>query len=97
MLSTAAGKASGIDQSSRDKRSSTALFSRKIWLPKLLYSALPFFYLASGVAAFLATVYINEWFWVLPHYLLCSVVCLHLGIFVYRKRYRKVEADSSHE
>ena len=74
MLSTAAGKASSLNQSSHDSRSSTALFSRKIWLPKLLYSALPFFYLVSGVAAFLATVYINEWFWVLPHYVLLSLI-----------------------
>jgi len=44
------------------------LASRKIWLPKLLYAAVPFFYIASGIAAFFATLYIREWFWVLPQY-----------------------------
>ena len=62
--------------------------SRKIWLPKLLYDALPYFYLLSGIAAFLTTLYISDWFWVLPHYLLFSAACLHLGIFVYRRRRR---------
>jgi Flp pilus assembly protein TadB len=59
---------------------------RKIWLPKLVYSALPSFYVGSGIAAFLATLYINEWFWILPHYLLFSVACVHLGLLVYRRR-----------
>ncbi|MBT8090206.1 MAG: hypothetical protein KJO01_08360 [Gammaproteobacteria bacterium] len=62
--------------------------ARKIWLPKLLYDALPYFYLASGLAAFFATLYITEWFWVLPHYLLFSIVCIHLAVIVYRRRHR---------
>lgn len=62
---------------------------RKIWLPKLLYDALPYFYLISGVAAFLATLYISEWFWVLPHYLLFSAACLHLGAYVFHRRHRR--------
>ncbi len=61
--------------------------SEAIWLPKLLYDALPYFYLASGLAAFFATLYITEWFWVLPHYLLFSIVCVHLGVIVYRRRH----------
>ena len=70
-------------------RQTGSLFSRKIWLPKLLYSALPFFYVAAGIAALLATIYISDWFWVLPHYLLFSVACIHFGIFVYRRRHRR--------
>lgn len=62
------------------------LANKKIWLPRLLYDALPYFYLASGFAAFFATLYISEWFWVLPHYLLFSAACIHLGVFVYRRR-----------
>lgn len=65
--------------------------SRKIWLPKLLYDALPYFYLLSGIAAFLTTLYISDWFWVLPHYLLFSAACLHLGVFVYRRRRRSTD------
>jgi len=67
-------------------RNTGNLIARKIWLPKLLYEALPYFYLAAGFAAFFATLYISEWFWVLPHYLLFSAACIHLGILVYRRR-----------
>ena len=62
---------------------------RKIWLPKLLYDALPYFYLVSGVAAFLTTLYISEWFWVLPHYLLFSAACLHMGIYIFHRRHKR--------
>ena len=62
------------------------LAARKVWLPKAIYDALPFFYFFAGVAAFLATVYINAWFWVLPHYILFSVACLHLSIAIFRRR-----------
>lgn len=68
-------------------RSAGKLANKKIWLPKLLYNALPYFYLTSGFVAFFATLYISEWFWVLPHYLLFSAACIHLGIFVYRRRH----------
>lgn len=60
--------------------------TRKIWLPKVLYDFLPYFYITSGFAAFFATLYITDWFWVLPHYFLFSAACLHLGLVVYRRR-----------
>jgi len=88
MLSGAAGKATNLTETTDEAPEKTSVVARKIWLPKLLYDALPYFYLASGIAAFLATLYINEWFWVLPHYLLFSAACLHLGFFVYRRRHR---------
>ena len=88
MLGTATGKEATLTNTREEKRSAGTIASRKIWLPKLLYDALPYFYLASGIVAFLTTLYISEWFWVLPHYLLFSVACLHLGIFVYRRRHR---------
>jgi hypothetical protein len=62
------------------------LMTRKIWLPRFLYDLLPYFYLTAGFAAFFATLYISEWFWVLPHYLLFSAACLHLAYAVYRHR-----------
>ena len=70
------------------------LSDRKIWLPKLLYDALPYLYLASGFMAFFATLYISAWFWVLPHYLLFSVACMHLGVLVYRRRHRRTDSDA---
>ncbi len=64
------------------------LMTRKIWLPRLLYDLLPYFYLTAGFAAFFATLYISDWFWILPHYLLFSAACLHLAYAVYRRRRR---------
>lgn len=69
------------------------LLTRKIWLPKLLYNSLPYFYLTAGFAAFFATLYIAEWFWVLPHYLLFSAACVHLALFVYGKRRKRADPD----
>ncbi len=60
--------------------------TRKIWLPRLVYDCLPYFYLTAGFAALFATLYISEWFWVLPHYLLFSAACLHLAVLVLRRR-----------
>ena len=88
MLSTAAGKPDPLSETKKSSQRPRSFMSRKIWLPKLLYTLLPFFYLASGLVAFLATLYISEWFWVLPHYLLFSAACIHLGVTVYRRRSR---------
>lgn len=63
-------------------------------MPKLIYDSLPYFYLASGLAAFFATLYITEWFWILPHYVLFSFVCLHLGFIVYRRRHQKTAVQT---
>jgi len=86
MLGTATGKHTDLSDTQQVTRTAGVFVSRKIWLPKLVYDALPYFYLFAGIAAFLATIYISEWFWVLPHYLLFSAACLHLGAFVYRRR-----------
>lgn len=88
MSSTTAGKSTSLGDTQETRWSAGSLMSRKVWLPKLLYTILPYFYLASGFAAFLATMYISDWFWVLPHYLLFSAACIHLGIIVYRRRNR---------
>lgn len=71
------------------RRRSGSLLTRKIWLPKLVYDGLPWFYLAAGAAALFATLHINEWFWVVPHYVLFSAACVHLAVHVLRKRRRR--------
>lgn len=91
MLSTAAGKPAPLTDTQEVARDTGNLVSRKIWLPKLLYDALPLFYVLSGLGALAATLYISEWFWVLPHYLLFSVGCVHLGLLIYRRRRRAAE------
>lgn len=92
MISKAAGKPIGLSETQQITRDAGTLITRKIWLPKLLYDVLPYFYLTSGFAAFFAAVYISEWFWILPHYVLFSAACIHLGISVYRRR-RDAAAD----
>lgn len=89
MLSTAAGNATSLKKAGRGDRKSRGFAFRKIWLPKLVYDSLPVFYLASGVTAFLSTLYVSNWYWVLPHYVLFSGLCIHLGVVVYCRRHRK--------
>ena len=91
MLTTAAGKPANLTDTQKVARDSEHLVARKIWLPKLMYDALPWFYVGAGLAAFAATLYISEWFWVLPHYLLFSVGCVHLGLLIYRRRRRSLQ------
>ncbi len=97
MLSSAAGKPVHLTETQQVARTTGKAVSRKIWLPNMLYDALPYFYLTSGFAAFFATLYISEWFWVLPHYLLFSAACIHLGIAVYRRRRRHLRSAPSAE
>ena len=93
MLSSAESKPTVLTDTQQMQRDAGSLVSRKIWLPKMLYDVLPYFYLTAGFAALFATLYISDWFWVLPHYLLFSGACVHLGVMVYRRRHRKrVEA-----
>ena len=56
-----------------------------MWLSKPLYEALPFYYAAVGVAALLARLYVNYWYW--PE--ICTVVglgALVAGAVVWLKR-----------
>ena len=94
MLGTTAGNTSRLTDTQQSTRDSGNLVSRKIWLPKLFYDVLPYFYVTAGFLAFFATLYISEWFWVLPHYLLFSVACVHMGILIFRRRHRRSDSDA---
>lgn len=63
--------------------------TRQDWMPGLLFESLPYFYLTAGFAAFFTTLYITDWFWILPHYLLGSTALLHVIYSVYRARGHK--------
>ena len=97
MLSNAGTKSADLTDTQEVTRNTGSLVSRKIWLPKAVYDALPYFYLVAGIAAFLATLYISNWLWLLPHYLLFSAACLHLGVLVLRRRRRPRERQDSAE
>ena len=86
IFSNTAGKPVNLSETQQVTRDAGKLMTRKIWLPKALYTILPYFYIVSGCAALLATLYISDWFWVLPHYLLFAGSCLHMGVLVYRRR-----------
>ncbi len=88
MLSNAGTNSTSLSDTQEVTRSTGSVISRKIWLPKAIYDSLPYFYLVAGVAAFLATLYISNWLWVLPHYLLFSAACVHLGVLILRRRRR---------
>lgn len=87
MIAGNASKSSPIlSETQQITRETGTLLSRKIWIPKALYAALPYFYVISGMAALLATLYIGAWFWVLPHYLFFAAACVHMGIMIHRRR-----------
>mgnify|MGYP000004671661 CR=1 FL=1 len=89
MVGNAARETAPLTDTQQAARGSDSLLTRKLWIPTMLYAALPFFYILSGIAALLATLYIIDWFWVLPHYLLFSAVCVHMGVLVHRRRRRR--------
>ena len=88
MAGNATGKTAPLTDTRQAARETGEILTRKLWIPKMMYAALPFFYILSGFAALLATLYISDWFWVLPHYLLFSAACVHMGVLVYRRRRR---------
>ena len=89
MAGNAAGETAPLSDTQQVVRDKDGLLTRKLWIPKALYTALPFFYILAGIGALLATLYISDWFWVLPHYLLFSAACVHMGVLVYRRRGRR--------
>ena len=96
MVTRAAPKQVDLSATQNLSRSLEKLATKKIWLPRLLYDSLPYFYFVAGMAAFFAALYISEWFWVVPQYILFSAACLHLAFAVYRRR-RKVDTETLDE
>ena len=96
MLSNTSSESRTDSEQEAQPRDNT-LLARKIWLPKLIYDALPYFYVTAGFAALFSTLYINHWLWVVPHYVLFSAACVHLGWSVYRKRRAAPAAATAEE
>ena len=59
MLGNVQRRPAGLSETQQISHRSESLIGTKIWLPRLLYDALPWFYLLSGIVAFLATLYIS--------------------------------------
>ena len=82
MLSGAARNPINLGDIERTPRTPAKFASRKIWLPKMLYDALPYFYLTSRCAAFLATLSVSGCAWLRPPDHLFSGVCAPLRIVI---------------
>ena len=95
MFSKAAPQRLDLSATQKLARSAGMMLTKKVWLPKLAYDALPYFYLTAGFAAFFGTLYISAWFWVLPHYLLFSAAICQLAFVVMGKRRRHKNSDST--
>ena len=86
MLTSVESQAVQTPERGNRLRKAKRLLTRRIWIPKLLYDCLPWFYLTAGIFALLASLYVSDWFWILPHYLLFSGGCIHLGAVIFRRR-----------
>ena len=64
------------------------LLLSKLWLPRFVYEALPYVYMAIGVLALYAATALPEWTWILPYAVLLGLICLHAGLGIATLRYR---------
>jgi hypothetical protein len=61
---------------------------RKLWLPRVLYEALPYLYILFGIGALGAALYSPDWTWIIPYVALIGLGCLHAGLAIVALRYR---------
>jgi len=86
MTSKAVLNTTDLSATQKMTRQAAVVLNRKIWLPTLIYDALPYFYLTASFASFFATLYISDWFWILPHCLLASAVICQFAFSIINKR-----------
>lgn len=56
-----------------------------MWLSKPLYESLPFYYIAVGLIALVASLYVTHWYWPLIA-MVAAIVALVAGLVVWLKR-----------
>lgn len=86
MFSEPADKAMDLGMTQIITKPTSGWLFQTVWLPRLVYDGLPYFYLTAGFAALFATLYVSDWFWVLPHYFLFILACLHMSFRIFRLR-----------
>ena len=64
------------------------LMLKRLWLPRVLYEALPYIYMLCGIGALSSTLYTSDWTWILPWAILVGLICLHAGIALATLRYQ---------
>lgn len=65
------------------------LLCKRIWLPRPLYVAVPWIYLACGTGALAGGLYLPDPAWPLPYAVLLALGCLHAGIAILSWRHRR--------
>ncbi|MFK8053295.1 MAG: hypothetical protein AB8F65_10010 [Woeseiaceae bacterium] len=83
-----------LDDSMEIPASTASSAVRRFWLPKVVYECVPYFYILAGFAALFATLYINAWYWMVPHWVLFTALCLHAGTSILVKRFRYRQRNS---
>lgn len=61
---------------------------RRLWLPRFVYEALPYLYIACGLVALVSAMYVPDWTWIVPWAILIGLICLHAGLALATLRYR---------
>ena len=64
------------------------LLLRKLWLPRVVYEALPYLYIGLGAVALTSALFSPDWTWVVPYIVLLGLICLHAGLAIAALRYR---------
>ena len=64
------------------------LLLQKLWLPRVMYEAMPFLYIVLGIFALVSAIYIPDWTWVFPYAILFGLICLHAGLGIVTLRYK---------
>lgn len=65
-----------------------AILSRRLWLPRFVYEALPWIYTVVGCAALLSALYGSDENWHVPYVILLGLFALHAGIGIATLRYK---------
>ena len=65
-----------------------SLLFRKLWLPRIVYEILPYFYLLVGFIALFSALRVPGDAWIIAYAGLLAIVCLHLGVAIITLRYR---------
>ena len=61
---------------------------RRVWLPAFIYEAMPLIYIACGLLALSAALFLPGWTWILPWLIIFGVALMHLGLGILGLRHR---------
>lgn len=90
MQTTTGTVTSSIDRNKRYRQGAGQAIGRflqqRVWLPKIMYNLVPYFYLTNGVGALWATVHVTDWFWFLPVSITSATACFHLAHRIFSLR-----------